>query len=130
MNQALAAEPDETRDLLRISSVELTWSAWLAWDEVNTTAVPTGAGVYEVRRADDEQRLTIGRATNLRRRIVRGLVKGKLPHSAGKRIRANERVGELVLRWAETDRPAAAEEELHRRHAQQFGSLPQYTKRT
>ena len=92
-------------------------------------AVPTRSGVYEVRRADDEQRLTIGKATNLRQRIVRGLVKGKLPHSAGKRIRASERVSELLVRWAETDRPAAAEEELHRRQIQQFGRLAQYTRR-
>jgi len=111
-------------------STELTWSTWLAWDELATATVPKGPGVYEVRRADAEERLTIEKATNLRRRIVRGLVMGKLPHSAGKRIRADERVGEYVVRWAETDRPAAAEEELHRRHVQHFGSLPQYTQRT
>ena len=118
------------RDRLTIPPIELTWSTWLAWDDVATAAVPTGPGVYEVRRADAEQRLTMGKATNLRRRIVRGLVKGKLPHSAGKRIRANERVGELVVRWAETDRPAAAEEELHRQHVKKFGRLPRHTQRT
>ncbi len=119
-----------TRDRLTLPPIELAWSAWLAWDDVKAAAVPIGSGVYEVRRTDADERMTIGKATDLRRRIVRGLVMGKLPHSAGKRLRANERVAELVVRWAETDRPAAVEEELHRRHVQQFGSLPRYTRRT
>ena len=33
----------------------------------------------------------------------------------------------VEVRWAETDRPAAAEEELHRRHRERFGRLPRYT---
>jgi len=88
------------------------------------------AGVYEAKYVDDEQRLTIGKASDLRMRVKQGLVKGKTLHSAGKRIRANEDIRKVVVRWAITDRPAAVEEELHRRHRERFGRLPKYTQYT
>ncbi len=88
-------------------------------------------GVYEVRYVDaDDERLHIGKASDLRWRIRQGLVKGKAPHSTGKRIRAMEDVSRLVVRWAVTDRPACAEEELHREYCTKFGVLPTYTLRT
>jgi len=80
-------------------------------------------GVYEVRYPHEEQRLTIGRASGLCMRIKQGLVKGKVKHSAGKRIRATDDVASIVLRWAVTDCPAAVEEELHLRHRERFGRL-------
>jgi hypothetical protein len=64
------------------------------------------------------------------KRIIRALILGKLKHSTGKKIRANEELLKLVVRWAETDRPAAVEEELHRRYRAKFGELPKYTKIT
>jgi hypothetical protein len=73
------------------------------------------------------ERLHIGRTGNLRMRIRQGLVKGATPHSTGKRIRQEEEVSRLVVRWAVTERPAAGEEELHRLYRQQFGRLPKYT---
>jgi hypothetical protein len=51
-------------------------------------------------------------------------VKGKPPHSGGHRIRELEDMSQLVVRWAVTDRPSAAEEELHRAHRARFGCLP------
>lgn len=63
-------------------------------------------------------------------RIKQGLVKGKVPHSAGKRIRAQEDLSRLVVRWAVTDRPAAVEEELHKKYKAKFGELPKYTEHT
>jgi hypothetical protein len=123
---------------ISIPPIVLRWSDWTAWHDLGADArseidVPLPGrepGVYEVRRADAEERLTIGRASNLRRRVRRGLVKGKLPHSAGARIWQNEDLTGLLVRWAVTDRPAAVEEELHKQHVEKFGRLPKYTDHT
>lgn len=123
---------------INIPPVVLEWSEWVPWDDLKVDArygsgvrVPNReAGVYEVKYRDTEERLTIGKASDLRMRIKQGLVKGKVPHSAGKRIRANEDVSGIVVRWAITDRPAAVEEELHRRYLDKFGRLSKYVKHT
>ena len=67
---------------------------------------------------------------NLESRIRGGLVKGTTPHSAGKKIRANEDLNKVEIRWAETDRPCAVEEDLHQKYVKRFGKLPQYTRLT
>lgn len=86
------------------------------------------SGVYEVRVIGTEEwRLTIGKASNLRHRIKQGLVKGIAKHSSGTRIRATEDVSRIEVRWACTDRPCAAEEELHKQYERTFGGLPKYT---
>jgi len=86
--------------------------------------------IYEVRYADTEERLTIGKASDLRMRIKQGLVKGKTPHSAGNKIRDSEDTSKILVRWAITNRPAAAEEELHKRYVKKFGKLPKYVQHT
>ena len=116
----------------------LKWSEWCSWNnlkldarsEIGAVSVPQTPGVYEARFEDHEERLTIGKTDNLRRRIKQGLVKGTLDHSAGERIRENESVENIVVRWAETDCPEAVERELHERHMSKFGKLPKHTKRT
>lgn len=126
------------REEIRIPLIVLEWSEWVAWDDLKVDARHGGGvkvpnqkpGVYEVKYADAEERLTIGKASNLRMRIKQGLVKGKARHSTGKRIRANEDVSRIVVRWAVTDRPAAVEEELHRRYRAKFGRLPKHVKHT
>ena len=124
------------REIIHIPPIKLLWSDWFPWKLVGMAVrdggvrVPDGPGVYEVRYVDAVERLTIGKASNLRMRVKQGLVKGKIPHSAGRRIRAYEDVSRIVLRWAETDRPAAVEEELHRRHLERFGRLPKYVRHT
>lgn len=77
-----------------------------------------------------EERLTIGKASDLRMRIRQDLVKGKTQHSSGKKIRANEDISKIVIRWAITERPASVEGELHKRYIEKFGILPKYTKHT
>ena len=117
--------------ILVIEPIALEWSPWTPWHALLVDARSEGGvrmpnrilGVCEVRYPHEEQRLTIGRASDLRMRIKQGLVKGKAKHSAGKRIRTNEDVERIVVRWAATDRPAAAEEELHLRHRERFGTL-------
>jgi hypothetical protein len=123
--------------IIRFPTVVLNWSPWHEWPALGRgardpggVAIPGRAGVYEVTRDGSGERLTIGRASNLRRRIRRGLVQGSGKHSTGKRIRAAESVSALVVRWAETNRPAAVEEELHLRHIDKYGGLPRYTKNT
>src|SRR5262245_2708688 len=126
---------EQTR--LEIGTITLNWSPWIPWRDM-LVANRGGAGVfipnrtpgvYEVRYADYEsgERLHIGRTSNLRMRIRQGLVKGSSAHSTGKRIRQEEDMSRLMIRWAVTERPGAAEEELHRLYRQQFGHLPKYT---
>ena len=122
---------------INIPPIVLEWSQWVPWDHLKLDVrygagvnVPAAEGVYEVKYRDTEERLTIGKTSDLRMRIKQGLVKGKVPHSAGKRIRANEDVSRIVVRWAMTDRPAAVEEELHKRYRDKFRRLPKYVKHT
>jgi len=125
-------------EVITISPIRLRWSDWIPWTDFKIDArygggvrVPSGvSGVYEVKYADTDERLTIGKASDLRMRIKQALVKGKVPHSSGKRIRAQEDLSRIVVRWATTDRPAAAEEELHKKYEAKFGKLPKYTEHT
>ncbi len=120
-----------------IPKIVLQWSAWTRWGEIEKGArgggasIPIGtSGVYQVRHADARECLTIGKASDLRMRVRQGLVKGTVPHSTGIKIRASEDTSTIVMRWAITDRPAAAEEELHRQYKARFGKFPKHTKHT
>jgi len=128
-----------TVQTLTLPPIELRWSEWTAWSRLQLDArsdpqavrVPDKPGVYEAKLVDSEERLTIGRASNLRMRIKQGLVKkDKVPHSSGDNIRTEEDTSRIVVRWALTDWPAAAEEELHKQYKESFGALPKHTKRT
>ncbi len=126
------------KEVINIETIVLNWSEWVSWNELLVDARFGGGvkvpnylpGVYEVKYKDAEERLTIGKASDLRMRIKQGLVKGKTKHSSGSKIRTNEEVSKLVVRWAITSRPAAAEEELHRKCRIKFGKLPKYTEHT
>jgi len=139
-----ALKPSDEMDAMLPASVEvlavaivLEWSWWEWWTDIEQDDM-TGAwiplpmlpGVYEVAVHGEEQRLYIGRASNLNLRVKHALVKGTSEHPAGRKIAATEDLSRVCVRWAETDRPAAAEEELHRRHRQHSGVLPKYTQRT
>jgi hypothetical protein len=121
---------------LDLPPLTLLWYRWERWEDLveygsAIVILPSRkCGVYEVKLAGSEERLAIGRAANLRSRILHGLVWGTSEHTAGRKIRENEDLSRLYVRWAVTDRPAAAEEELHRRHLEKFGRLPKYTLRT
>ncbi len=126
------------KEEISIPAIVLEWSDWFAWDDFKVDArngngvkVPNGSpGVYEAKCKDSEERLTIGKASDLRMRLKQGLVKGKTPHSAGEKIRANEDISKIVVRWAITNRPAAIEEELHCKYRSRFGRLPKYVDHT
>ena len=112
------------------ASEVLEWSAWVPWNEIlsRKTQAPRQPGVYEARHRDQEVRLHIGE-TNLLTRRVAYLVRGGGPHSAGKRIRANENADTVRVRWAATDRHQEIEALLLREHENRFGRLPIHTKR-
>lgn len=107
------------------------WSVWFPWSDIASGRIraPKRAGVYEVRRRDQELRLTIGE-TNLLERRVAYLVRDTGPHSAGERIRAREEVVNLLVRWAATERHEEVEQYLHGAHRDRFGGLPTHTRRT
>jgi len=125
------------KEEIKIEPIMLDWSKWTSWTDLEIdmrygggVRVPDEPGVYEAKYTGEEKRLTIGKASNLRMRVKQGLVKGKTEHSAGEKIRAKESVSKIIVRWAVTDRPAAVEEELHKRHQVKFGGLPKYTEHT
>jgi hypothetical protein len=124
------------RQEIELGTEVLEWSPWHPWRDLAVDGrtggieIPNGRpGVYEVRRVADASghRLTIGKTSDLGSRIRKGLVRGTAKHSSGTRIRAQEDVAGLEVRWAETSWPAAVEEELHRLYRERFGSLPEYT---
>ena len=126
----------ETQNII-IPPIHLEWSEWVDWNKLMEDARSGGIripnkkpGVYEARIKSGLERLTIGKASDLRMRIRQGLIKGKTQHSSGKRIRAHDDVSNIEIRWAETDRPSAVEEELHRQYLARFGKWPKHTKHT
>jgi hypothetical protein len=134
-NEVDAMVPAES-ELLALATL-LEWSWWEWWDDLREddrrgegVELPRVSGVYEVKIHGEEQRLYIGRASDLQGRVKHALVSGSSSHPAGRRLRENEDTSRVCIRWAETNRPAATEEELHRRHVQRFGVLPKYTRHT
>ena len=93
--------------------------------------MPNGqSGVYERIATMMDGRICwrLAGQTDLRMRIKQGLVRGKVPHSVGEKIRAAIKNDELHptdigIRWAVTERPAAVKEELMMRHKGKFGVI-------
>jgi hypothetical protein len=123
---------------IEIPTIILDWSNLYTWSKFQRDArsdpdsitLPNAAGVYKPKLVGTEERLTIGKASNLRMRVKQGLVKSKVPHSSGDDFRSHEDLLKIVIRWAITDGPSEAEEELHSKHIEAFGRLPKYTDRT
>ena len=123
---------------LHLPPIILKWHSWVRWEDLAQDARGAGGvrvpnrepGVYEARRRDEEERVTIGKASDLRMRVKQGLIRAKVGHPAGDKIRRDEDTAQVVVRWAITDRPAAAEEELRKQHVARWGHLPRYTGHT
>ena len=124
------------RMVLRIPPLVLEWVEWTRWTDLQLhtrgeggVSIPTEPGVYEVCRKGRTGLLLIGMASNLRHRLKQALVKGKAPYGARKKLMKGERgrFHQVWIRWAITDRPAAAEEELFRRYRRRFGRQPKYS---
>ena len=114
---------------LEIGTVNLDWCEWTPWREVGEPGIPQESGVYEARHLDyaANERLYIGMAKVLRRRVYRGMIRNS--HHAAGVIPQEQDTVQVMVRWAVTSRPAAAEEELLRAYVDEFGRLPQYNKR-
>jgi len=131
----MSQQVDADIQVILIPQIRLSWSHWVRWSLIalpvrgdRGISVPYGPGVYEARYEHEEERLTIGKGSSLYYRVKQGMVKGKLGHPAGTKIREQEDTSRIVVRWAITDRPSAVEEELHRQHKEQFdGRLPKHT---
>ncbi len=119
---------------IKIPKIVLEWTEWTNFESIENIdkdLLPKKEGVYEVKLKQDDIMLTIGKSTNLRKRIRRGLVLGKVSHSTGKLIRKNEDISDVVVRWALTEKCCAVEEELHTQYKRDHNNqLPRYTKRT
>jgi hypothetical protein len=124
---------------IEVPPIVLAWSPWHRWKTLREDErggpglrLPAGRpGVYEVMAEGQGLRLTIGRTSNLRARVKYQLVMGSGgSHPAREPIMKNEDLGRVFIRWALTDRPAAAEEALHLDHVRRHGRLPKYTQRT
>ncbi len=123
--------------VLEIGTITLDWSDWMPWLDLlidrrsgGGVLVPKTPGVYEVKYTDHDggEQLAVGRAADLNDRVGL-LVRGNQGHSTGRRIRERgEDLSRLVVRWAGTARPGAAEEELHQAYRSKFGTLPTYTR--
>jgi excinuclease UvrABC nuclease subunit len=122
-----------------IPPITLDWTEWYAWRRFELDAhphseritPPNDSGVYEARFIDAinaDERIYIGKASDLRMRVKQGLVKGKVPHAAGKHIMEKEDTSRIVIRWASTNRPSAVEEELLKKYMNLFRKLPKYVK--
>lgn len=120
-----AQEAGESTEVLLIPQITLRWSEWVLWPAIKASTVPESSGVYEVRDPYTEERLQIGQSQNLRRRIVGQLIRG-VRHSTGKKILEAEDISQLRVRWATTDRPAAAEEELFKQYCARYIRPPRH----
>lgn len=76
------------RQATKTSPINLEWSQWVFWDALKLDARKGGikvpskkSGVYEARYRGTGERLTIGKASDLRMRVKQGLVKGTPPLS-------------------------------------------------
>jgi hypothetical protein len=72
-------------DKIIIPEISLGWTEWRHWQEFEKdmrsgdgVKVPESSGVYEAKYKNSNERLTIGKASNLRIRVKQGLVKGKI----------------------------------------------------
>ncbi|MBM3477429.1 MAG: hypothetical protein FJX75_29515 [Armatimonadetes bacterium] len=121
---------------LELPPLVIQWFPWERWEdlveygEAIVDLPGIKSGVYEAGYGHSQERLTIGRANNLRLRVLHGLIRGTSQHTAGREIRKHEDLSRVCVRWGLTRRPAAAEEELHRLHIEKWGRLPKYTVRT
>ena len=123
---------DHNQQHITIDGVDhiLTWSDWCQWIAFDKWCnnVPKVPGIYEAKFMHEMNRLTIGKANSLLRRI-KYLRTGT--HSAGIRIRQNHpnELEKIVIRWAEVINPLSIERSLKQNHFKEYGTKPTYTRR-
>lgn len=114
------------------------WTQWHPWDSVHTLVKDGGVdipnkvgGVYEARLVGSSERLVIARSSDLRWAIREELVR-RSPNStsaAGRKIRENEDLAKVQIRWMVVENHADKKDELCLSHIEDFGYLPKYNSR-
>ena len=121
----------ENQDI-EIPTIHLEWSSWLACHEQisQRTMVPNNprrtAGVYEARLRSRPDRLIIGKTNCVAEMVQDALGLGEKSGEPWESIRDNEDLSQVEVRWAETTRPCAVQEELLRMHITQHKIIPKY----
>lgn len=124
------------KEFLKIADVPIKWSRWYPWYILelgawtkNGVRVPNETpGVYEVRRIPDNTLLICRGTKNIRRAIKECLIKGRYtrPNSLGKKIRHEEDLSNLIIRWCKASRPFTVEEQLRCEYKRYSDIAPLY----
>lgn len=103
----------------------------MQWTCISRLDIPLGPGVYEVVYKDDVDglRLQIGETIHLHEHLRKNLVADPRNLAVGGRIKANEDVMRLLVRWAETVNHSAVKSELMDLHVGRFGRRPKHVLR-
>lgn len=111
-----------------LASGEIEWGRWVSWTSIPGIELPAGPGVYEVVHEDEPngERLQIGEAIHLGKHLRKYLFRDPRLSAVGGKIKAAENVGQLLVRWAETDNYHEVKSELKNLHLRRFGRLPKY----
>ena len=113
------------RQHLENLDITLHWSEWIDWDFATGSKILDESGVYEAKFKNQEKRLYIGETNKLSKRVS---FLRTSTHHAGEKIRTNEDISNIEIRWAETGQYKNAERELLKMHCIKFGSWPKYNK--
>lgn len=113
---------------ISLRSGEIEWDRWVPWNSIPRLDIPLGPGVYEVVYEDepDGERLQIGETKQLGKHLRECLVGDRRLKAVGGKIKANEDVNQLLVRWAEIENYRAAKSELKSSYIRRFGRLPKY----
>jgi len=122
-------------EIISLPEIRLEWTEWYTWEDIYMPAwesdldIPPKPGVYEVKSIDNDEILLIAGTNNIKNRIKYALTHGTRKHFSGERIKTNEDISKMTIRWAETIFPYCAEEILIRLHVEKFHKLPKYINR-
>lgn len=99
---------------------------WKLWTNLKRCEINAEAGVYKIKRIENDEVIYIGKSKNLKRRILSNLLGVNGVHAAGKRIRLKENIGKLSIQCLYTQYPAALEEYLLMKYRKLYKSWPKY----
>ena len=111
------------------------WSPWYTWRALEVDRRKHGTelpydkrGVYMVRKKGSDKRLFIGWSDKDLGRMIQECLHGRKdrPSLAGNRLRENEDLSKLEIRWVETERPLAVWEDLVKQHITEHSFFPKY----
>lgn len=89
-----------------LTSGEIEWGNWVPWTSIPQIDIPLGPGVYGIVYKDDPggERLQIGEAIDLGKHVREYLFRDRRLKAVGGKIKANEDVTRLLVRWSDISR--------------------------